>query len=117
MSAFYTNLAQVASDLISAKGKSSTYIRSKAGATTDPVAGTITGGTSTDALVNAIQTKYNEQYQPGAMIQAGDKMFSLTSAPGLDDFLIIDGEQWKVVQVWPVQPGDTFLAAFVQVRK
>lgn len=117
MTSFYTTLAQVASDLISAKGKSSAYIRSKSGATSDPVAGTITGGTSTDTLVYAVQTKYNEQYQPGAMIQAGDKMFSLTSAPGLDDFLIIDGEQWKVVQVWPVQPGDTLVCAFAQVRK
>lgn len=117
MSTFYSNLAETVSSLLSAKGKTSAYIRSKTGSTTDPVAGTITGGTSTDTLVYAIPTKHNEQYQPGAMIQAGDQMFSLSSAPGLDDYLVIDGEQWKVVQVWPVKPRNTLVCAFVQVRK
>lgn len=118
MSSFnYSSLAETAARLINRFGKVSVYIRSVSGETDDPVAGTVTGGTSTDTLVNAVEVNYNEKYQPGAMIEMGDRMLSMDAQPAMSDKIIIDGEIWHIAQVWPKRPGDTLVAAFVQVRK
>lgn len=116
MSFDYSGLAATASELIEKFGKASVYIRSTAVSSSDPVAGTVTAGTPVNLPVNAVEIDYNEKYQPGATIQATDRMYAIDAQPGLDDMLIIDDEQWEIVQVWPKKPGDTFIAAFAQVR-
>ena len=113
----YTGLAATAADLISQFGKASVYIRSTPVTSTSPAAGTVTLGTPVNTAVAAVEVGYNDQYQPGATIQATDRMFALSKLPTIKDELLIGSEYWEIVQVWPKQPGDTFLAAFVQIRR
>lgn len=113
----YSGLATTASELIEKFGKAQVYIRSTPVASSDPAAGTVTPGTPVDTPVNAVEVGYNETYQPGATIEATDRMFALDTLPSIKDELLIGTEYWEIVQVWPKQPGDTFIAAFVQIRR
>ena len=36
--------------------------------------------------------------------------------PNIEDTLLINSEHWEIVQIWPIKPGDTSIAARVQVR-
>jgi hypothetical protein len=112
----YVRMAATATRLLTENGKASVFIRATPTASSDPVAGTVTPGTAVDTSVAAVEIKYNEAYQPGALIQAGDRMYALDAAPGLEDALLIDAALWEIVQVWPKKPGDTLVAAFAQVR-
>ena len=112
----YAPLAATASNLLSEFGKASAFIRATPVTSSDPAAGTVTQGTPVNTAVNAVEVDYNEQYQPGATIQATDKMYALDAQPGIEDMLVIDSELWEIVQVWPKKPGDTFVACFAQVR-
>lgn len=113
----YAALATTASGLLGDNGKASVYIRSKPVSYSDPVAGTVQHEAHTDTLVSAVEVNYNEAYQPGALIKASDRMYVLDTLPDVDDYLIIDDEHWEIVQVWIKKPGDTFIAAFAQVRQ
>ncbi|GAG15236.1 unnamed protein product, partial [marine sediment metagenome] len=93
----YSGIEATASRLIGHFGKASVYIRATPTSSSDPVAGTVTQGTPVDTLVNGVQTSYNEAYQPGALIQTGDRMFAVDAAPNPEDQLIINGEVWEIV--------------------
>lgn len=112
----YTSMAAMVTRLLNENGKASVLIRATPVTSTDPAAGTVTQGAPVNTAVNAVETKYNEKWQPGATMKASDRMYALDAAPELEDMLIIDSEQWEIVQVWPIKPGDTLLAAFAQVR-
>jgi hypothetical protein len=112
----YVGLAATATRLLTENGKAAVYIRATPITSSDPVAGTVTQGTAVDTSVAAVEIQYNEAYQPGALIQSGDRMYALDAAPGLEDMLIIDTAEWEIVQVWPKKPGDLLVAAFAQVR-
>lgn len=112
----YVSLAATATTLLTDNGKASVYIRSIPVTATNPIAGTVTTGTAVNTLVAAVEIDYNERYQPGAALQSSDRMYALNAAPSIKDMLIIDSEQWEIVQVWPKKPGDTLVACFAQVR-
>ncbi len=112
----YSGLAATASDLLEQFGKASVSIRATPVTSTDPAAGTVALGSPVDTAVNAVEVAYNERYQPGATIKESDRMYALDAAPDIADQLIIDSEEWEIVQVWPKKPGDTLVAAFAQVR-
>ena len=114
--AFYDDMADLVTEMLGEFGKASVSIRTTATSSSDPAAGTVTQATPVDTAVAAIEVDFDERYQPGALIQASDRMYALDAAPNPEDMLIIDSAQWEIVQVWPKKPGDTFVAAFAQVR-
>ena len=112
----YDSLAQTASTLIGDNGRASVYIRSTTAGTSNPVAGTVTAGTVTDTACNGIVVKYDEKYMPGATVEIGDMFLVPDARARLQDQLLIGGAVYQIVNVWPIVPGDTFLACRVQVR-
>jgi len=112
----YAPLAATATRLLGEFGKASVSIRTIGVTSSDPAAGTVTTAAPVDTSVGAVEVDFNEQFQPGATINTGDRMYVLDALPGIEDMLIIDSEQWEIVQMWVKKPGDTFIAVFVQVR-
>ena len=112
----YSALATKASELLARFGKSNAVIQSTSISASDPAAGTVTEGTPTSVTVNAIQTKQDEHYTPGALIETGDMFWTLDYRPSIGDYLIVDSKARRIINVWPVKPGDTFLASFIQTR-
>ena len=112
----YVAMAATATRLLDENGKASVSIRVTPVTSSDPAAGTVTLGTPVNTSVNAVEVAYNERFQPGATIEASDRMYVLDDVPNIEDSLIIDSTVWEIVQVWPIKPGDTSIAARVQVR-
>lgn len=113
----YNGLAQTASLLLGENGKASVFIRSEAAPTIDGPAGTVTAGASTDTAVNALSTKYDESWTPQAVVEEGDQFLILDGRAQMGDLLVIDGEPYRIMQVWPIKPADTFIACKVQIRR
>lgn len=65
----------------------------------------------------------NEQFEPGTMVQAGDRLViisakDLVSPPGLDDRMVVDGEEWDIVAIpQKINPAGTAIAYVLQVRR
>ena len=110
----YSSLVSLATRLLGEFGKQTAYIRTK-GSSYNTTTGTVTD-TESDAAVNAVQVEYNEFHAPGAQIQQGDIFWMLDGLPGIKDELYISGDIYDVVQIWPIKPGDTFIACRVQTR-
>jgi len=112
----YTGIAGTASELLERFGKSAGFIRTTPTVTSNPAAGTVSYGAKTDTPVEAVQVAHNERYTPGAMIQDGDLFWVLDARANVEDELFINSVQYKVAQVWPTKPGDTFITCRVQTR-
>ena len=112
----YTGIAATVSDLLEQFGKADVVLRSVPTQTSDPVTGTVTFSSSTSVAVEAMQVAHNERYTPGAVIESGDLFWSLDTLAGLGDELLADGILYNVIKVWPVKPGDTFIACRVQTQ-
>ena len=111
----YTSLAATVTRLLDENGKASASLRSVT-VTSDPVAGTVAFTQSSSVAAEAIQGAHNERHTPGALIEDGDLLFVLNVLAGMGDELLIGTTLYNVVQVWPVKPGDTFIACRVQTR-
>jgi len=72
--------------------------------------------------VTILETGYQQDYHAGTLIQAGDKLglmaVSASVTPGLSDRLEIDGREYQMVEVKPVQPapGGAVVAYSYQAR-
>lgn len=112
----YSGIAATASDLIGEFGKPSINLRSIPSVTSDSVAGTVSFPSSTSTPIEGVEISHNERYMPGALIETGDKFFALDTLAGIGDELEIGALQFNVIRVWPVKPGDTFIACRVQTQ-
>lgn len=110
---------------LKSKGQAMTLTHTVAGVY-DPVAGSMTGGSSQTTTVYGITTSYNSiarlasANKPDSMILAGDKLaiidaVSVVPVPG--DTLNIQGTAWKIIAVDAVDPAGTALLFKCQVRK
>ena len=117
----YAELSAMATEMLSPVdeggfGKTTAYIRTTTVVPYDPSTGVVTDDTTVDVAVNAVQVSYNEFHAPGAQIKQGDLFFALDAQPTIYDELLINGYLYDVVQIWPIMPGDTFIACRVQTR-
>lgn len=110
---------------LKSKGQAMTLAHAVAGVY-DPVAGSMTGGSSQTSTVYGITTNYNSQtrltsqMRPDSLILAGDKLaiidaVSVVPVPG--DTLTIAGEVWKIMAVDSVAPAGVAYLFKCQVRK
>lgn len=123
MATFYEEMAAVAQDLLAPEseggfGKSSAAIRRT----------TTTGGSpsnptqiTTDYACDVVVTKYSVMERQSSLIHATDRKVvistkGLTITPTNADRLVIDGKACEIVQIDPVEPGDTTLIYTAQVR-
>jgi hypothetical protein len=118
--AFYDEMAAMVTELLAPEsegglGKTTAYIRTTS-ISSDPVAGTTTQGVPVDTEINAVQVDHNEKYTPGALIEDGDLFWVLDGLANIEDELYVNSMLYNVVQVWPIVPGDTFVACRAQTR-
>ena len=116
MSFDYTSITATASRLLANFGTVA-YVRSRAVLATDPAAGTVTHDDYVDISVNCLKTQFMEHnIPPGSLIENGDVLAILDGEIGIEDQLVIDGAVWDVINVFPIQPGDTGIIWKAQIR-
>jgi hypothetical protein len=118
--AFYDEMAAMATELLAPEadggfGKTTAFIRTTA-ITSQPAAGTVTQGVPVDTAINAVQVDHDEKYTPGALIENGDLFWVLDGRANIEDELYVNSQLYNVVEVWPIVPGDTFVACRAQTR-
>lgn len=115
----YDRFVATAIKQINDKGRE-VILRSKTAGEFDPIAGTMTGGSQTDRTPKALFTEYEAKHIDGSMIQQGDKLVliaDVTAAPDNDDVLIDDTDEYSIIHVGAIQPGDTPILYKLQVRR
>lgn len=112
----YSGIVATASNLIEAFGKTTAFIRTTGISASDPVTGTVSQDIPVDTPIEAVQIEHNERHTPGALIEDGDLFWVLDGRANIEDELFINSILYNVVQVWPIVPGDTFIACRVQTR-
>lgn len=116
--AFYDEMAATALALLAEFGAPVTLRRVTPGAY-DPVTGTA-GSSSADVSTTGLVREYKASLIDGTRILAGDKevVLSAEQAPDLNDKLLLGGVAWSIVPpIREVNPADTVICYFVQVRK
>ena len=117
---FYTDLRSVAEVRITEYGQSVTLKRIVAGAY-DPSTGAA-AQTVTSYPGRAYMGNYSSRDIDGTLILRGDRRATLACdtlgvVPSKDDVLTVDGVDWTVQSVEPVDPGGVALIYRLQVRK
>lgn len=115
----YDRFVSLAINQINDKGRIVT-LRSKLAGTYDPIAGEITDGSNSDRSPKALFTEYAAKHVDGTIIQQGDKQVliaDVTAAPDNNDILIDGTDEYAIVHVGAVQPGDTPVLYKLQVRR
>ena len=115
---FYSNLAAVATKLLTDKGQLLTFSRETTLAF-DPVTGTNTVTTSTFTGYGAA-FDYNRNEIDGSIIQRGDIRLILNAtdtAPATNDTTVIDGVTYRVMSIKKTAPAGTVVAYELQLRK
>ncbi len=119
MSFNYSGLSKTAVKNIAKFGRSVTF-RSVTVGTFDTSTGTKTGAKDVDKIIKAVITDYKDRQIDGEIIRRGDKQVMIAGSsvisPKTND-IIVDGSDYKIVNIETVQPGDTVLIYKLQVRK
>lgn len=118
---FYEEMAQLTREQIDEYGRLA-IIRRTTGNTYDPSTDTNSDGAVTEASVKMLFTDYREREIDGTIIIRGDKKVLIADAavntPPKHNDIIIDGlNEYKVIDLDTIQPGDTPLIYKLQVRK
>jgi hypothetical protein len=117
----YASLSNTALRLVTENGRSMT-LRNKSEGTYNPNTNTITGSSATDESVIGVVRDYSKVQIDNQNIKVGDKIVMLAAqgiAGNVDqDSIIIDGpDEWYVISVEEIKPGDTILLYTLQVRR
>jgi hypothetical protein len=116
---FYDSTADTASKLLKKFGKPHEFKRTTGGCI-DPVTGAVTPGVVTTFNPNGVFKKITkDDLVDGRLIQQGDKMLIIddTFEPKLTDTVTINGADWQIVDVTPVEPGGQAVIYYIQVRR
>jgi hypothetical protein len=117
---FYDSIAATASGLLSKFGKPFEFTRTTGGSI-NPVTGATVPGVVTKFYPNGIFKKINkDDLVDSTQIQQGDKMILIDSAaftPTMTDTVTINGAQWNIVDVTPVEPAGQAVIFYVQTRR
>ena len=112
----YSRLKTKSAKLIKKYGQSFTFTRVSVG-DYDPATGTTTNTTSSYSK-NACVFDYSDRDRADGVIEQGDRrLLAEGHAYNVGDTVVIDGDTYTVLNVAPIAPGDTTVAANLQVRK
>ena len=115
----YSRFVTLAINQIKDKGRTVT-LRSKSDGVFDPLTSDFVDGTVTDRTPKALFTEYKSKDIDGSVIVRGDKMVliaDMSAPPDTNDVLIDGDEQYAIVNVGAIQPGDTPILYKLQVRR
>lgn len=116
---FYENLRDgTANTLITKYGRSFTFTRVTKG-TYDPAIGSTTGDTSATFTSYAVKADFSAYERNDSSIQIDDvRLIALASGGFLvDDFVTIEGEEYRLIKVDPIKPAAVVVAYKLQARK
>lgn len=123
MSDFYTELAAVATEMLAEFGTTLTLRSFHDEEEYDPVTGQlIPGGDPIDTPFKGVKMNPTEEYALSmnqGTVQARDILVMMeptVRVPQMDDSMLIDGEEWQVVNIRVEKPADVPLYFLVQVR-
>lgn len=115
----YDSLVTTALEQIADKGRTVT-LRSVGEGAFNPATMTFTGGANSDRSVKAVFTSFKTAEIDGSIILQGDKkvlIADIESRPDNTDILVDGDDEYKILNVETVQPGDTPLLYKLQVRR
>lgn len=113
---FYTDMAEVAAELLTEFGQAVTLKRSTG--TVDPVTGADTRSTS-DVTTVGVVMNYPQAIIDGTRIQSGDRrlMIDASEEPKLTDTVLIGSEPWSIQEIEVSSPAGTAIRYAVRIRK
>lgn len=116
----YSSLAATALRQIADKGRNVTLRRDAAG-TYNPASDTFTAGDEDNETVKAVITDYHDRQIDGEIIMRGDRRAIIAAsgltAPDKGDVIVDGSDQYRIINIETVKPGDTALLYKLQVRK
>ncbi|MBX0289720.1 hypothetical protein K3G63_04685 [Hymenobacter sp. HSC-4F20] len=112
----YDRFTQLALNQIAEKGRDITLLNKQLGAY-DPLTNTMTDATDTTRTVRAVFTSYKAKDIDGTVIKQGDKRCLIADAVDGKEIIVDGADQYAIVNVEAVQPGDTLILSKVQVRR
>ncbi|WP_138476167.1 hypothetical protein [Dyadobacter bucti] len=88
----------------------------------DPSDDSFTGSTSAEESIKALFTDFTEKEIDGTIILRGDKKVLIASAellapPQHNDTIVDGNDEYKIIPMSTIQPGDTPIIYKLQVRK
>ena len=119
MSSFYSDLANVATRLLTDKGQQVTVTRPVT-SSHNPATGVVTSGTSTTFTGFGAAFNYNKSEVDGTLVQHGDIRFMIDASGGLpeiNDLVTIDSDSYRVMSVINTSPAGTSVKYELQLRK
>ena len=115
----YDRFVSTAIKQINDKGRT-VILRNSGNGSFDPITSTFTDGATTDRSPKGLFTEYNAKEIDGSIIIRGDKkvlIADLSSPPDNSDILIDGTDEYSVINVGVIQPGDTPILYILQVRR
>lgn len=115
---FYSEMAEVANDLLAEFGQTITLLRTTPG-TFDETTETETGDSTAELTATGIQKNFAQGLIDGSRILSSDKLFILDDdqVPVMTDKIKVGSVYWNIVDINPVEPAGIPLVYFVQARK
>lgn len=113
---FYTSIRNTATTLLTKYGQAYTFTTYAQGAY-DPTTGTNSVTSSTYSKIG-VKSSYNTFERNNTAIQAGDIRFVAEDGDyEIGDTVVINSEDWRVMDVRPVEPADAGVIYILQLRK
>lgn len=83
----------------------------------DQVTGEPGGSSPVNTPAVCVLTQINERNAPGVTIEDGDQLAIVSIEVPLNSILQVDGHDWRVLDVFDVKPGATFMISKARVHK
>lgn len=118
----YSGLSAIAVAQVADKGRDVTYVYTTQG-TYDASTDSISGQSSTSAIISMLVTNFNFREIDGTLIKSGDRLgliangATLSRVPKTGDQVNDGGETFTVVSILNIQPGEEPLLYKLQLRR
>ena len=112
----YDDVYQSALEAINETGRNVTLTKNNV-SNFDPLTNSFTDGADTSRTVKAVFTNYKAQDVDGQIIRRGDKKCLIAGEVSRDEVLTDGTDQYNIVNIETVQPGDTIIMSKLQVRR
>ena len=112
----YDNFIILAERLIREKGREITLINRQIGGY-DPITNTINDGSDTTRTVRAVFTEYGAKEIDGQIIQRGDKRCLIAGEVNASEVVRDGDNDYTIVNIEQVMPGEELIISKVQVRR
>jgi hypothetical protein len=111
----YNKSKRTADRLIKQFGAPLEYTR-QSGETYDPVTGTTTATTET-FTADTVWLDFSKEEIDETSVQSGDARLLVSSSVKIDDRVVYNGNEWRIIDSSPLRPADVEVYTEAQARK